>query len=82
MIITVALDYGGDVMSGQIVGQSEVTRCRILSGGRGEKEIKDEERRKRQNQEMLDQVLQLLLPVTCPRQAASRSQGFSNMGLV
>ena len=54
-------------MSGQIAGQSEVTQCRISSGGRGENEIKDEERGKRQNQEMLDQVLGLVLPVTCPR---------------
>jgi hypothetical protein len=35
----------------QVVGQSDVTRCRISSGGRGEKELKDEERGKRQNQE-------------------------------
>jgi hypothetical protein len=69
-------------MSGQVVGQSDVTRCRISSEGRGEKELKDEERGKRQNQEMFDQVLWLVLPVTCSQQAASLSQGFNNMGLV
>ena len=30
---------------------SDVTRCIISSGGRGEKELKDEERGKRQHQE-------------------------------
>ena len=69
-------------MSGQIVGQSDITTCRISSGGREEKELKDEERRNRQNQELLDQLLQLVFPATCPRQAASLSQGFNNMGLV
>ena len=69
-------------MSGQIFGQSVVTRCRISYEGRGEKELKEEERGKRQNQDMLDQVLQLVLPVICPRQVASLSQGFNNMGLV
>jgi hypothetical protein len=42
---------GGYGMSVQIVGQSVITRCRIASGGRGEKEFKEEERGKRQNQE-------------------------------
>jgi hypothetical protein len=86
MTITVAVD---DVMRwrkrwdvGQIVGLSEVTRCRISSGQRGEKKLKAEERGKRRNQELLDQVLRLVIPVICRRQAASLSQRFNNMGLV